>query len=494
LTKYIRKPKYSESYALKAAAAKAAGSEAASGAQLPVKFNFIGIVFAVLGIGLIIRIVLMFTVTGFRSEVNETFKILNGGNQGYSDGSIGVYPIPSYIYSFLGLISRALGVNAESFTAPLFVKLPLILADAGLILLLYFAAKKYVNEYVGLILAGFAAVFPPFIIASSVWGSIFSLLALFLALTFYFIAAKKMTGLFISYTLALLTAKDALYLLPVVAVFVLYQTVKAVKHIRSGSIKGFKAIYKDPDARSAITVPLFIIISFLMSWLISLPLSGAYRANPFAWFSMLCFKPLGSFYSFGFNAMTVYSMIGKNGDALGETFPTVLFGVIFMIIITALVLLVYLSRKNRANLVYLAGFIMLTMSIFFLDFTAMNLVSALALFLLAIIFVRDKRIISVVGLMGLAFTLNACFSFMSAGYLNTLGADEFTSALYTGNELLEGGYMAASVACSVIMILTWVYSTIIILDIAMSNKRKLFAELDGPVGFGASLKKFFKRS
>ncbi|MCL2061076.1 MAG: hypothetical protein FWH03_00415 [Firmicutes bacterium] len=490
LTKYMRKPKYAQVYK----ANLQAHTEAPDKKPKPVKFNFTGILFAIIGIGLIVRLVLAFTVTGYRNDFSDLYGMYfeSGGSFGgtYANGNLNNlnYPLVAYMYSFFGMLARAFGMSANSLATPLFIKLPLILADIGLILLVYRAAKKHINEYAALTLAGFTALFPPFIIASSVWGSVYSLLALFIALSFYFLANKKFALMFIAYGLALYTVRDALYLFPIFAVFVVYQFIKAIKYTRNNNVRGIKNIIKDKEARPVLSMPAYTLAAMLIMYLVALPLLTEHGTGFFQWMGLFYIRPIANTQFFGYNAMNVFNLFTRNGIALGLEFPGALFGWLFMVIITGLVLLVYISRKNRANMIYLGAYILLTLSVYFVDFTAMNILAVLALFILALIFVRDRRILLIIGALGLLFTLNASFIFLNAGYLNN---QPLSSAF--GEVLLDsGGYMIANIICSAGVILVHAYATIVILDIAMSNRRKLFADISEPVKFGTSLKKFIK--
>jgi len=173
---------------------------------------------------------------------------------------------------------------------------------------------------------------------------------------------------------------------------------------------------------------------------------------------------------------------------------SVLFAVLFAAIITGLVLLVYISRKNRALLVFLAGFVYLTLSIFFIDFGATNLIVVIALFLLAFLLIRDKRILMLVGLLGLILTLNMSFVLVNAGFLNNISSNYLNlgdSYLLLGGAGDALGWLAANIVLSSLTIIIFIYATVVMLDIAMSNKRKLFVDLEKPT-FLRSIGKFIR--
>jgi len=506
LTKYIRRPRYAETFKQKVEAYDKLPEEKQLKISRPQPFSFIGIWFAIAGLGLIIRMLFVFLTRGFRPEfyaIAEDILLEASPGSVYTTQYFAHYPVITYIYAFFGLFARAFRLDSSSEVLPLFVKLPLILADIGLMLVVYIASKKHINEYTGLIMAGIIAFFPPFIILSSVWGSVYAITVLLIVLTFYFMANKNMLGLFIAYSLALLTSRSALYLFPIVAIFVIYQLVKSVLYIRRNKMDddgGFKSFIKNKEAKNVFFIPLYIVAFWLASWLITLPLIHNVTANPFGFINMMFFVPLSSFSYFGFNSMGIFNFfIGVSGNGAQWTASnsmTTLFTILFTAIISGLVLLVYLTRKNRALLIFLAGYIYLTLSIFFIDFGAVNLIVTIALFLLAFIFIRDKRILMLTALLGIILTLNMSLIFLNAGFLNNIGSEYFT--LGFGHDAVVLGYaegreawLAANIVLSVIAVFIFIFATVVVLDIAMSSKRKLLSPIEKP-SFLTALGRFFK--
>ena len=61
---------------------------------------------------------------------------------------------------------------------------------------------------------------------------------------------------------------------------------------------------------------------------------------------------------------------------------------------------------------------------------------------------------------------------------------------YTGSEILSGGISAVNIVCSALAVLTHLYATVVLLDISMSNKRKVLP-YDSNIGFGRAMAEFF---
>lgn len=447
--------------------------------------------------GIVFRLALSLLFKGYRGDydvITEAMETVSasGFKNYYRSNGILLYPLTLLVYAFFGLIANSFGLASTSYAMGLFVKLPLIIADVVTAIILYRAASKYVNGYVALIVSGMFLLMPVFMISSAVWGSIYSLLCAAIVSSLYFMANRNYIGLFASYTASLLIMKEALYLFPLFAVFIIYNFVKALSKVIKDKIP-VKSIWNNAEVCQVIRTPIYFAASVLAAYLISLPtFISSYGAGFLGWIYRFSFKPLADAAKFGFNSLGIFNIFTKNGDLLGSNFPTVVFAVIFGLIILGIVLLVYLSKKNRANLVFLAGFIIFTLATYYVDFTALTLIPVLAIFLLAFILIKDRRILHVFIVLCLLVFVNAASVLISAGYLNNASDYLFDSAFYTGTDLLDSGAgMVVSIICSVAAVITHLYSTLILLDLSMSNKRKLLP-YNSSVSFGKSLIAFIK--
>ncbi len=451
-------------------------------------------------IGLILRLIFVFAVKGNRTQT-QTFTTLfehleakGFGKDYYKAQGLAVFPLTYYIYAAMGAFFNLFGLTADSAAAALFVKLPLIAADLVTAFLLYKTAKKYMGSAAATVVAGFICVCPLFVFASGVWGTVYSLLAMFLALTLYFLADKNFIATVGCYAAALLVHQSAVYLFPAIAIFVLYNFVKACMAVHAAENVSGGAVWRDPAMRPVITVPASIAVFALLSYLVSLPLMiGSFGAGYFTFFYRLYLRPLASFTSFGHNSLGIFNLFMRNGKELNARFPSVVFTVLFAVIVTAIVLLVYLSKKNRANLVFLCAYVLLTLATYFVGFDEFSLLSAIVLFLLSFVLIRDKRILAVLALLTLPVIVNASAVMASADYYNNDIAYRFTEAAeYTGSELLRGGAAAVTVVCSAIAVLVHLFATVVLLDISMSNKRKVLPYAENAT-FAQAMKAFVAR-
>jgi len=510
-------------------------------------------------IGLAIRIAFSFATNGFLSQdtTNLSPTINIGGANGlmafytamrhlFENGTIGpigvgenIYPIPYFLMVIFGGIASLFGpINTADPTlmTQFLFRLPFAAFDIATAILLYKIAKKHANEKVGIALAAICLLNPIFIFTSSIWGSVFSILAFFVVLTLYFMVERKFILMFAALGLAILTHRDALLFSPIILVFAGYHYIRAIKLLRHGrnqprsaalqksknkhtknvkikastvdvskdytlqddgqelsKIQSIKQLFLDKERGLVLRMPLYLIGGLIAMYIVNLPLLGLINFNFFTWFNNLFVFPLASGLShFGFNALSIFNLFGRNNGEMLPNFNPVVFSIMFFVIALAVILLIYTSRKNRANLTLLAAYILLVLSIFFMNFTELNLVVALAVLLLAFVFVKDKRILHIFGALSLVVLINAGVVMASAGFFSNAALTEYSLSTYTGTAKMIDCPTGSVVnyICTALTLLIFLYATIIVLDISLSNQRKLFSTKK--TTFFAVMKDWFK--
>lgn len=447
--------------------------------------------------GIVLRVIFALTVIGYRADYNAIagameYTALNGFKGYYQTNGTGIYPLSLLLYGLLGLPLKALGLTASSYATVIFVKLPLIIADVASAVLIFKLAEKYSNGYIALIISGMFLTAPVFMLGSAIWTSLYPLLTFAVLLCLYFVVNRNFLGLFAAYTAALLIMKDALYLFPLVAVFVTYNFVKSLLKVIK-TCPSIKEIWFDKEVCQVIRTPIYFVASYVVAYLVSLlPIINDYGAGFFEPMYRFWLLPLGVASYFGTNSLGIFNIFARNGNALGSNFPTIVFAVIFAAITLGIVLLTYLSKRNRANLVYLAAYVILTLSTYYVDFTALSLLPALAILLMAFVLIRDKRIMQIFGILSLLVVVNATAALIGAGYVNTASSEAFKTGLYTGNPVLsKDGGLAVSIICSVFVVITHLYATLVLLDLSMSGKRVVL-ESDEKASFVQSMAGWLK--
>ncbi len=448
----------------------------------------------ILAVGFVLRLVFALCVRGYREDyrvITDMFNDLDANGVGSyykGDASATLYPIVYFVYLIFGGLSNISGLSDFALGAQFTVKLPLILADLLSAFAVYKIANKYFNGRVALVLCAFVAVSPIFFIGSSLWTTPVVITVMFACFACYFLARRNYAATVAFAACSAFSSKEGIYIFVAIAVFSVYHFVRAIRKIRSDSPDG-KQI-RTPDYNAVYTVPLGIVLSFLGTYLISLFSAYSFSLNPFVYIYEFLLEPLLSWQYFTYNGLSVYSLFNRNGVAPVPRFPSGVFFGIFLAIIAAVVCVVYFSKRNRATMVMLAGYSAFTMITYYPGSTTVSMQGALLIVLAAYALVKDKRLLSVLFVTGLAFVINSCAVLGSAGYLNNLADYSFSAADYTGSTLMVGGMSAVTIVCAALTVLAHIYFTIVTVSVGMTGQKQLLSPADG---FKASAKEYFSR-
>ncbi|MDR0426032.1 MAG: hypothetical protein LBH24_02560 [Clostridiales bacterium] len=442
--------------------------------------------------GLVIRLVFSLTVTGFREDISRMAEVAGrmfGGTLTgyYAQGGTDIYPISFYVLGLFGGICRAAGLSVDSVFTAMCLKLPLILADVGTALILYLAARRFANDHVGLVLAGLYMFCPAFFVLSGIWGNPIVLLFVPLLLSLYMLVTKRSFAAIMLYSLCLLIHADAMYLYPAYLLYYGWQFIKAVrKAVRAKKSAG--ELWRDKALSAVFRLPLYFVLAFFAKYLVSMPFAVAdFGGNPFAFVSGLFLKPLVEVSVYSQNGISIYNIFTRNGVMMGESFPIVVFVSCFAVLVAAIGCIVYLSKKNRAVLVLYAAFIPYTLVTYYFGFSLAGYMTLIVLLLLAFLLIKDRRILQVIMLTAFCFAMTAMTVLAGAGYLNS------EAGLMTGDYpyLTEGFGLAVMIIGAVVSVAGHIYLTLVLLDISMSNNRRLLTGHPA-IGYFAGVKRLFK--
>lgn len=444
----------------------------------------------VLAVGAVIRMAMAFSVRGLVGNINSNMAermgfngivqmvdSLLGGGFGTFDAAYGdaaYYPLTMYIISFFGAIMSLFGtISIDSVATLILLKLPFIISDVLLAYFIFKITNKYMGENIALCIGGFVALCPVMMLGS-LWPSVYSFLALILVVCMYFMLERKYILLTVAYTAALLISFEAIYLLPVIAVFLIYAYIKKIFAVRNGEKEE-----TGKESRLLYTLPIAILACMAASYLLILPFAlPSVGANPFLILYNYYLKPFNDFEFFTYNGLSLYTIFGKNGADLRLAFPVFVFSLLFAVAITVVTVIIYISKKNRANLVMLASYILLTLNVYFVNASELTLIPFFALTLIAFAIIKDRRMLQIVGIMSLFTFLNSACVLVRADYLTP-------GATYVP-ELLNGSYAVMSIIASAVALICHIYYTMVLLDIVMNGRtKKLMSEDDK---FGSAMK------
>ncbi len=446
------------------------------------------IVPTILAVGFAVRFIFALCIRGYRGDYGiftDMFADLdNNGVYGYykGDPSETLYPVTHAIYLIFGGFANLTGLSEHALGAQFAVKLPLIIADLTVAYFVYRLARKYFNVYVGYALCAFVCVCPIFFIGSAIWATPMVLTAAFMFLACYFTARKKYAVVIATATAAAFSSKEGIYLFPVVLVFCVYHFVRAAINVKNDKPRG-KAL-RASEYNAVYAVPTAFIVSVLVAYLLGLFMFAGYSYNIFTYIYEFLLKPLVGWEYFTFNGLSVYAVFGQNGAEPGARFPAWVFVGIFLAIALGVVCVVYFTKRNRATMVMLAAYVLITLQLYFPGATAVGMTSVFGVLLASYALVKDKRILYVLFTVGIAFVLNSTGVLAYFGHLNNLPAHELGGE----SSALVGSAAALPIACSVFAFIAHLYFTYVCVSVGMSGQKRMLGTADG---IGGSLKEFF---
>lgn len=401
-----------------------------------------GIIALVMASGFLIRFVIAMTLYGYDNVYNsEAANISQIGISAYYFTNTSVTP-PGYIYylSLYGLLRNAAGINSYMGISVM-LKLPSILADLGIIYMLFSYGRKYVGDINAGIISLLYAVLPPVFMLNSGWGGTESLALICILGIFISILEKKHIWLLVSTILAVLFSFEAVYILPMVAAYLVVVCIKDKKFI-------YKAV-------------LGVLIFFVAFYLLTLPMSiyNIKIGNPMFMFKKY-YNVLAASAMACLNNFSLFALIGLNNKIASEA--TFIISIIFVIFVWAYSIYLYVLKRNRLNLILVSAFTMLAINTFAVNQTNAMAVIGTALLLFYAMLSRDKRVYM---LTGGFFTLNALniFSLLDmAGYIGNSINRYVVYAKFDWVQMLGSALM-------IILIIALMY---VCFDIASSENRK----------------------
>lgn len=448
--------------------------------------NTVLILLSILAAGFALRLVFALTVRGERSDYGVFITMINSlktSMSGYytGDANATLYPVTYFVYLIFGGMANAMDLASHDLGMQFMVKLPLIIADLLTTFAIYKIADRYFNRAVALVLAGFFAICPIFFIGSAIWCTQVCFTVMFACFMCYFLARKKHALTILFATLAAFSSKEGIYLFPAVAVFSVFHFVRAIINIKRDKPCGGAIL--EADYRAVITVPVSFVLSFVAVYLLGLALVHSHSYNPFVYIYEFLLAPLSNWEYFTSDGLSVYSIFNRSGVSQGARFPAWLFMCLFAAIIFSVVGIVYFTKRNRATMVLLIAFSLLTLQVYYPGSTAVSMQSTLAVILAAYALNRDKRILYVLLVVGLCFVINNLVTLGNMGQLNNLPDHELGAM-----DLATGGIKAVTITLSVITVIAHLYFTVVAVSIGMTGQRRLLKEQRS---IGGSLKEFF---
>ncbi len=334
----------------------------------------------------------------------------------YTSDMFADYP-PGYIYVLwvLGFVRELFSIDAMGTLFTLIIKLPSIAAEVMAAVLIFKIARKQMGKTFAMLCSAFVLFNPAFFFNSSVWGQVDAFFALFAALVIYYLSKDNPWLGAAFFALALLIKPQAVMLLPVVGLYYLFALFK------TGRVK-----------RGVLGLLGGVTIGAAVFVLGVLPFTGD---QPIDW---ILHKYVGTVDSYQFASINAYNLFALTGgnwkpfDAPLWFFTYQTWGIIFIVIICALVVFLQWRSREQGRLFDIAGF--LIVSVFMLAHAMHDryILLACLLLLMAYVYSRDSATL----FFAAAFSVTALLNQMVVLYADSVMTPELPTLLISGANVL----------------------------------------------------------
>ncbi|MCG9968236.1 glycosyltransferase family 39 protein [Pelotomaculum terephthalicicum JT] len=388
------------------------------------------LIFTMLGAGLLLRISAATLTDGhpFDMSLFKNWATAAAHNlfQVYASSRSSDYP-PLYMY-ILFLAGKAAGVQAMSPYYTLLLRLPSIVADIATAYLIYRLAGKYLSREISILLSAFYAFNPAVMINSTFWGQVDSFFTFIVVSSLYMLSEKKIGLASALFTAAVLMKPQGIIFLPVLF----------FELVRGKSFKSFLTA-----AAFALGTAAMIILPFALS-------------KDALWIFKLFSNTMGEYPYASVNAFNFFSLIGKNYAKDATTMFLLSYhnwGMIFIVIITAFSWFIYIKGNSRAFAFAAALLLIAGVFVFSTRMHERYLFPAVALSILAFIYLKDKRLL-----------------LLSAGFSSTVYINTHLVLFETSKGINFVSFNPVLIIASLLNVLLFFYLVKVLFDIAVKKK------------------------
>lgn len=396
-------------------------------------------------IGFVIRFILALTMYGYDPNYNsEASVIATLGISAYYYTNNTVTPF-GYLYylALYGLLRNAASINGYMGIS-IMLKLPSILADLGIIYLIYTFGRKYVGDKNAGIFSLLYAILPPVFMLNAGWGGTESLAILFALSIFICIVEKRNFWLIVCSLLGVLFSYEIVYILPLVLCYAVMQCIK-----------------RKTDKKFIIKAVAGVFSFFVGFYLLTLPMTYGYVAIGYPMFVFQRVYDIMAADALAcLNNFNLFAIIGLNGQVASNA--TFIISIVVVMSVWAYSIYLYVAKRNRLNLLLAGAFTMLSVNTFAVNQNNAMAVIGVVLLMMYAMLSRDKRIYFITG--GI-FTLNAMNIYSLVDMAGYIGGEIDRYELYNKFDWVQ-------VLGSVLMVILVIALMIVAYDIAVGEKRK----------------------
>lgn len=371
----------------------------------------------------------------------------------YTSSSQKILPFYLYILWACGGIVNLFGAKSAIYTI---VKIPAMLCELGIIVMIYKLAKKFIGDRGAILCAALIAFIPSMLTAISVWGEMDSIAAFIALVMFYAILnpcdmsnTKKFIIVFVCLLLGVMTKVEFLWLVPIAITYVIYTFIKK------------------NDTR--LVIGLSAGVALVLFYLLSLPFCMNYVSNGRAFYIFEKYFEIAfnGTHHYSQDAFNLYAIVGLNWRS--ASLVSVIMNAVFGVILFAFTIFVYMKNKSRLELILIAAFTMIGAYTFAIDMSPTVLVTALVLLLAYAVVSNEKRAFLLFTVYSLIMFLNCSVLLNSTG---SLAVTILSAAKFASND-------AFLIIMSVLNTLLLFYFIYIIYDICINDRIKQIEFIEG---------------
>ncbi|MFO7611172.1 MAG: glycosyltransferase 87 family protein [Clostridia bacterium] len=307
----------------------------------------------------------------------------------YENSTFLDYP-PGYLYILylLGLLGNKIGLETFSPAYNLMLKMPSIIADMAMVLILFRIGSRKINSQTGIVAAMLYAANPLILLDSAAWGQIDAILVLAVVGYLFALYKNRITMASVIFAIGLLIKPQMLFFGPVLAVvFIKYVA-------RNGIIKGAKVFFA--GFISAAAVFTAVVIPFALG-------------KEFFW---ILGKYMGAIESYNYitlNSANIYGMLGLNWvptEAIRLGIPLSVWGMMGLsFAVIAYFVLAFLNKRS-SDIFILTACLMTGIYVLGLKMHERYIVPVIALLLIAYIYDKKSSLLSLFGIISAASFAN----------------------------------------------------------------------------------------
>ncbi|MDQ2086085.1 glycosyltransferase family 39 protein [Herbivorax sp. ANBcel31] len=347
--------------------------------------------FALLTIGFILRLILAPVIEGFSSDIscfqswaqhaaNDLPNIYN------LDIFMDYPPFYLYILAIIGKVVDIFNIDYGSSAHMLLIKLPSIIADVVTAYIIFKLAYKELKPEFSLLLSGLFLFNPAILINSTLWGQVDSFFMLMVIIFLMFIKAEKKPEATAALAAATLMKPHGVFFIPIL----IYEL--CIELFRRKNIKNFL---------------MSVVYGLITCIVILLPFS--FTQHPL-WIFDLFLETSEGYKHASLNAFNFFALLGQNLTKDTETFFIFsynIWGHIFFGIICFVITPFFYFKSKSSNVLYLASLIQtIGIFVFWSRMHERYMYPAVALALIAFIYIKDIRLMGIFALSSLTIFVN----------------------------------------------------------------------------------------